>query len=304
MVTDVSNGPAKDFETSALGSISGFLWLNSSTIEEDKSEAAFHLSFFPEYFEADHGVRAVIQHEDIFSSLLDHPPQKLVSIGPEHQALIPEWAPQLLENSLDYSDTSGFMNGGKEEELMGTIIIPMPDWEPLAYNFCKGGGIGNECNCLHVGSISCTRQHVMEARQRLRENLGQDMFEKLGFCDMGEEVADKWSEDEEHAFDEVVLSYPASLDKNFWDHLSGIFPSRTKKDLVSYYFNVFMLRKRAEQNRFDPLNIDSDNDEWQRSELGMVEEDTGFLVESQIDQDTLTNFQGDHAEGCYEDIKG
>ncbi|RVW30394.1 AT-rich interactive domain-containing protein 2 [Vitis vinifera] len=218
------------------------------TIEEDKSEAAFHLSFFPEYFEADHGVRAVIQHEDIFSSLLDHPPQKLVSIGPEHQALIPEWAPQLLENSLDYSDTSGFMNGGKEEELMGTIVIPMPDWEPLAYNFCKGGGIGNECNCLHVGSISCTRQHVMEARQRLRENLGQDMFEKLGFCDMGEEVADKWSEDEEHAFDEVVLSYPASLDKNFWDHLSGIFPSRTKKDLVSYYFNVFMLRKRAEQN--------------------------------------------------------
>lgn len=144
----------------------------------------------------------------------------------------------------------------------------------------------------------------MEARQRLRETLGQDMFEKLGFCDMGEEVADKWSEDEEHAFDEVVLSYPASLDKNFWDHLSGIFPSRTKKDLVSYYFNVFMLRKRAEQNRFDPLNIDSDNDEWQRSELGMVEEDTGFLVESQIDQDTLTNLQGDHAEGCYEDIKG
>lgn len=32
-------------------------------------------------------------------------------------------------------------------------------------------------------------------------------------------------------------------------------------EIVSYYFNVFMLRRRTEQNRLDPMNADSDDDE-------------------------------------------
>lgn len=62
------------------------------------------------------------------------------------------------------------------------------------------------------------------------------------------------------------------------------------RDLVSYYFNVFILRKRAKQNRFDPLNIDSDNDEWQEIDDDVVAtaaemtDDEDSVVESPIYQ--------------------
>ncbi|KAA8541009.1 hypothetical protein F0562_024853 [Nyssa sinensis] len=108
---------------------------------------------------------------------------------------------------------------------------------------------------------------------------------------MGEVVVENWSAEEEHLFHEVVFSNPASLKKNFWDHLSMAFPFRTIKEIVSYYFNVFMLRKRAEQNRCDPMNIDSDNDEWQWSddsgddEIGTMEEDEDSVIDSSIYHD-------------------
>lgn len=38
--------------------------------------------------------------------------------------------------------------------------------------------------------------------------------------------------------------------------------SRTKHEIVSYYFNVFVLRRRATQNRSLILDIDSDDVEW------------------------------------------
>ncbi|KAF5480220.1 hypothetical protein F2P56_000985 [Juglans regia] len=128
----------------------------------------------------------------------------------------------------------------------------------------------------------------MEARQPLdfvsyapfvptRENLGREIFEELGFGEMGEEVAKKWTLEEERAFHEVVLSKPASLDKNFWDHLLAVFPSRTKKDL----------------NRFDPLKVDSDNDEWLKSELEPLEEDEDSVVESPFDQAAAVYYQED-----------
>lgn len=103
---------------------------------------------------------------------------------------------------------------------------------------------------------------------------------------MGEVVAEKWSQEEELLFREVVFSNPVSSGNNFWDHLSMVFPSRAKKDIVSYYFNVFILQTRSVQNRYDPLNIDSDDDEWQgivdssNDEGGSDEEDGDSLVES------------------------
>ncbi|KAJ6734803.1 DNA BINDING PROTEIN [Salix purpurea] len=120
---------------------------------------------------------------------------------------------------------------------------------------------------------------------------------------MGEVIANKWTGEEEQAFHEVVLSNPVSLRKNFWDHLPSTFPSRTKKELVSYYFNVFMLQKRADQNRFDPLNIDSDDDEWQKNEGEAVEEDEDSVVESLTGQDSSASCQEDHAEKCNEYVE-
>lgn len=305
IVSEDLNGANKELEINPSGGISSYWWVNGNNIHEYAgAEAAVHFPFFPHYFELDHRVTALVQPRDIYSVLLDHPPRKLVSVGPDHQADVPEWAPKGFSKSsggLDESDAhvDDDENGVK---LVGTCVIPTPDMELPGYSCCGNEGTRNFCNCLDMGSIRCVRQHVMEAREALRENLGQKIFEELGFCDMGEEVAKKWNEEEEQTFHEVVLSNAASEGKNFWDHLPAIFPSRTKKDLVSYYFNVYMLRKRAKQNRFEPLNIDSDNDEWQGSELGMADEDDDSAVES-LDQEFPGHNQENREEEFLEGIE-
>ncbi|XP_038696561.1 uncharacterized protein LOC119993477 isoform X2 [Tripterygium wilfordii] len=305
-VPTIPDGTDRELENSSAR-ISHFFLVNSRV---PKSDAALHLSFFPEFLEHGHKLRALIQSDEIFSSVVDHPPQ--ISIGAEHQAYVPEWGSQDWTSSsdkVDGSDPQGPVaqaldddDEGSMEKLMGTCIIPMPELEASASCYPQDGGTKSDCKCIDRGSIRCVRQHVVEARQKLKDNLGPEIFEELGFCDMGDEVAKKWTEEEEERFHEVVLSNPESLGKNFWDHFSAVFPSRTKKDIVSYYFNVFMLRKRAEQNQFDPENIDSDNDEWQQSVVGVVEEDEDSVVESPTIQDSAAYSQ-DPAGHCHGNIE-
>ncbi|CAN6717700.1 unnamed protein product [Malus baccata var. baccata] len=269
----------EDVETSAPRSFTISSWTTSSNSGEDPLfEASFHGSFFPEYFNHERSIRTLTQFEDIYSVLLDHPPRKSASIGPEHQADVPLWGAQGAHNNFDLED---------EKRLMGTCVIPMPDSDTELFTDtgCIVGKGRIDCSCEDGESVRCVRQHILEAREKLVKTIGPKRFEELGFNDMGEQVAQTWSEEEEQLFHRVVFSNPTSLGKNFWDKLSTVFPSRTKKEIVSYYFNVFMLRKRAEQNRYDPMNIDSDSDEWQGSnDYGdnqpSVTEDEDSVVES------------------------
>ncbi|KAJ4815406.1 ELM2 domain-containing protein [Rhynchospora pubera] len=179
-------------------------------------------------------------HED-----LSHKP---VAIGPNHQALIPDWNPSSVND-----------NDGDSEKWIRYCVSPSHDLDPvLSRNIC--------CDCADEGSMRCVRQHVAEVREDIRRVYGQEKFENLGFCNIGEEVALNWTAEEEKLFQEAVSSNPKSMDKNFWDDLSYIFPNKSSRDVVSYYFNVFILRKRAQQNRWDPAHIDSDDDEWQEPE--------------------------------------
>ncbi|KAH7853125.1 hypothetical protein Vadar_033609 [Vaccinium darrowii] len=279
------NGTKKEqeLELNASSSISSDLWVNGNVGESFESDAVLHLSFFPHYFELDHRVNRLVLPHDSYSVRLDHDPRIAVSVGPDHQADVPEWAPQCFSQS--FGSCMSQADCGNTDKVEGTCIISMPCTESPEYDSSVDGGTRNyfDCDCLDKGSINCVKQHVGEAREKLRENLGQKIFEELGFSSMGEEVAKKWTDGEEQTFREVVFSNPASQGKKFWDHLSATFPYKTKGDLVSYYFNVFMLQKRAEQNWFDPSNIDSDNDEWQISELGINEEDDDSAVESLLD---------------------
>ncbi|KAI4329649.1 hypothetical protein MLD38_028011 [Melastoma candidum] len=258
----------------------------SSTSEEDMwIEAPFNACYFPEYFCPERPVTTLTRREDIYSVLLECPPHKKVPIGPLYQADIPPLkgvgsdsnsviSPGTSEDAIR-DDCEG------EELLAGTSIIPLRSAASPEEVVIKLGHGRTDCSCLDEGSIRCVRQHVSEARDKLKILLGLQVFEELGFSDMGEPVAEKWTEEEENLFREVVFSNPFSMGRKFWNGLSHAFPSRTKAEIVSYYFNVFMLRTRAEQNRFDPVNVDSDNDEWQANE---EEEDEDSIVESPIYQ--------------------
>ncbi|KAI9088365.1 hypothetical protein K1719_029814 [Acacia pycnantha] len=278
---------AGDIETSFPGSIY-ISSLAPSTSEDVRSDMPVHFSLYPEYFSPEHPGRTLTRNNDIYFLLLEHPPRKLVPIGADHQADVPAWDLPGSTSRLDTSSSSSSAVVDKSEErLMGTCIIPMPNMESSTCDSKVGRG-RTDCSCEDRGSVWCVRQHIVETREELAKTIEQDRFTDLGLRDMGEQVAEKWNVEDEQLFHEVVYNNPASLGKNFWNTFPIVFPSRTKKEIVSYYFNVFMLRKRAEQNRNDHLSVDSDNDEWQGSdenEIATLEEDEDSVAGSPVYQD-------------------
>ncbi|KAL8230727.1 hypothetical protein R6Q57_000505 [Mikania cordata] len=212
----------KDVDCSLPGRLSTSSWASSTISEED----------------------ALSRPSDVYSYLLERSPLKQVPIGPEYQAELPEW----------------HECNGDEIKLMGSSVIPMPENETMYDDETVARG-RTECCCQNRGSTGCVRHHIKESREILKARIGLKTFVDLGFDGMGEVVAEKWTEDDEQLFQEIVYSNPVSSGRNFWNHLAAEFPSRSNHEIVSYYFNVFMLRRRTEQNRVDPMNADSDDDE-------------------------------------------
>ncbi|XP_038970711.1 uncharacterized protein LOC120104171 [Phoenix dactylifera] len=295
-------------------------WIICSRSEEETNlDSGVSVHFFPSCFEEYQSANGFHQVEEMYSPLFDHPYRKLVAVGPNHQADIPQWRSREFKNSFGDSDdcvsvpltsmTSSSVHHMIDEDdsnkWVGTCVMPMPDSDSLASEVravhCK-----TDCSCLDEGSIRCVRQHITEAREKLKRMLGKHRFEELGLYNMGEDATKKWTEEEEQLFQEVVLLNPASLCKNFWDHLYQVLPSRSSKELISYYYNVFMLRKRAEQNRLDPLNVDSDNDEWQESDDGefatMEENEEDSVVSLANQGDLACNKDGPEETDISEDI--
>ncbi|CAL4923230.1 unnamed protein product [Urochloa decumbens] len=272
---------------------------------------------FPGYFEDCETIAGYNQVGDIDSPVHEYLPRKGVPIGPEHQADIPEWRPRVSVSvtggsgfcaDLDCSSvsTSEPVSRGYDCESAKWIkdcVIPISSCSsPVVW----ARDIKIDCDCSDEGSVRCVRQHIIEARENLKNSLGQDKFGELGLSEMGEDIAQRWTVEEEKLFQRVVFSNPISLGKNFWDHLPHAFPSKTSKDLVSYYFNVFMLRKRAQQNRSDLLRVDSDDDELHGESLVAGHEEEESAVESPKHEHFIDNslpIEGDHKE-CEEHIAG
>nr|XP_043617220.1 uncharacterized protein LOC122589046 [Erigeron canadensis] len=241
-----------DVDSTLPGRLSTSSGASCTTREEDlRSEAPFQAS-------------------DPYSYLLELSPLKEVPIGPDYQADIPEWC--------GYYEV--------DSKFLGSCVLGMPEDPTLHDDIDQRNRIN--CYCKNHGSPECVKQHVKEARGILKESIGHKTFAELGFDNMGEMVAEKWSEEDEDLFNEVVYSNPVSVGKNFWNHLAAKFPSRTNQEIVSYYFNVFVLRKRADQNRWDPMNVDSDDDEWQG-------------CDGSEEQDNIPEF--DSIKDCYNDLQ-
>lgn len=226
---------------------------DGSDIDKDDTESVpeYVSPFSPEYMDFHFPRTIVPQLEDTYSSLLEGPPKKQVPIGTDHQAVFPEWDPQTIFNDC-------------VEKFMG-ICVHQPDVKLCAQSDDVALHVWKDRICLDKGSIQCVQQRIKESREALRITLGDEKFEKLGFCDMGEDVSEKWSEEEERIIHQVVYTKDVSNTKNFWDNLSIVFPTRKKSEIVNYYFNVFILRRRFVQNRSKFLDIDSDDDDWDES---------------------------------------
>nr|KYP64228.1 hypothetical protein KK1_018819 [Cajanus cajan] len=180
-----------------------------------------------------------------------------VPVGPKHQAEVPKWTDMTYESDSKWLGTQIW----PLEEVNSKLLVAERD--PI------GKGRQDSCGCQVQGSVECVRFHIVKQKSKVKLELG-DAFFRWDFHKAGEEVRGSWTEQEEKKFKDVVKSNPASLDKCFWDHLFKTFPTKSREDLVSYYFNVFLLQRRAYQNRYTPDNIDSDDDESEFTPLRKI----------------------------------
>ncbi|KAH9617025.1 hypothetical protein KSS87_009189 [Heliosperma pusillum] len=117
-----------------------------------------------------------------------------------------------------------------------------------------------DCGCQFRASIECVKFHVSERRKKIMFEL-RSAYYAWSFDKMGEDCSVSWTFEEEKKFGRVIKETPRPAQKFFWEPLCRAIPQKRWNDQVKYYYNVFMLRRRAYQNRHYPSEIDSDDDE-------------------------------------------
>ncbi|KAH7278591.1 hypothetical protein KP509_38G047900 [Ceratopteris richardii] len=181
--------------------------------------------------------------------------RKRIPIGAHFQAEIPPWTSKTLKSRKCFCKRQQ-----SSEFLAGSCVWPCHGSHTVSHVSSVGKGRPLCCGCILPMSIECVNLHITQKRLKLKREIG-DAFFSWGFDDMGESVSVCWTHPEERVFNMIVRSNLSSLGKNFWEELPKALPSKSMKQLVSYYFNVFTVRRRAVQNRITPDSIDSDDDE-------------------------------------------
>ncbi|TVU07112.1 hypothetical protein EJB05_47153, partial [Eragrostis curvula] len=206
-----------------------------------------------------------------------------IPIGPEYQAQVPHWTGELPVN---YDDPETL-------KWLGTKVWPLENVDGKEPFFCDSIGKGRYvvCSCKFRQSVECVRFHVAERRLQLKRELGSAFF-AWGFDRMGEEIALSWTDKEEEKFKAVAQLSAASSGRNFWNRLRLSFQRKGRKELLSYYFNCFLLRRRCYQNRITPKNIDSDDDE--ETEFGFLGNRLGHSAAKYLNTKPTICFQNTH----------
>ncbi|CAJ1950161.1 unnamed protein product [Sphenostylis stenocarpa] len=178
-----------------------------------------------------------------------------IPLGPNHQAEIREWTGMTSESDSKWLGTRIWPRA--------TVNTRLIERDPI------GKGRQDSCGCSEQGSVECVRFHISEKRAKVQLELGTAFYD-WNFDKVGEDVRLMWTKEDEKKFEDVVRSNPPSPETYVWDYIFRAFPDKSRADLVSYYFNVFILRRRGYQNRHTPDNIDSDDNDDEAGPLRNV----------------------------------
>jgi hypothetical protein len=178
---------------------------------------------------------------------------KHVSIGHLFQAEVPQWTDEVYVS---------------DPKWLGTQVWPVKDdsKHSTKTDLVVRGRRG-KCSCDFQGSVDCIRFLIAENRMKLKLELGS-AFYHWGFDKMGEEVSLRWTVAEEKKFKDAMRLNIPSQNKSFWNNPSKYFLKKTRKDMVSYYFNAYIIQLRSYQNRVTPKTVDSDDDEVEFGSFG------------------------------------
>ncbi|XP_074304034.1 AT-rich interactive domain-containing protein 2-like [Silene latifolia] len=193
----------------------------------------------------------------------DVPPiENHVLVGPRFQVDVPVWTGIALES---------------DSKWVGTQI-----WVPDYQDELSGKGRPEFCKCRFPSSVECHRFHIAESRFNLRKKLGV-AFYHWKFDRMGEEVSLSWTIEDEMKFKHIMRLNIPHLGKSH-------FRKKRRTDLVSYYFNVYLINRRSYQNRVIPKEINSDDDE---TEFGSVGEAFGCNAVKGLRSEPLVCYQNE-----------
>ncbi|GAV64757.1 ARID domain-containing protein [Cephalotus follicularis] len=168
-------------------------------------------------------------------------------LGSKHQAEVPEWTGVVTES---------------DSKWLGTRFWPLERVErrSLVERERIGKGRQDSCGCHIPDSVECVRFHIAQKKLRVKLELGS-VFNLWNLDKMGEQVKLSWTAEEEKKFKDTRNLNVKSLEVCFWDKIFEVLPTKSRKDLASYYFNVFLLERRAYQNRLTSSKIDSDDEQ-------------------------------------------
>ncbi|KAL3640718.1 hypothetical protein CASFOL_015686 [Castilleja foliolosa] len=182
----------------------------------------------------------------------DYLHRKVVPVGPRFQADVPEWAG--TEN-----------NDPDDSKWLGTRVWPLQIENMKTIGKKIGKGRPDSCCCASPGSVDCVRHHVLEKRLYLQSDLGPVFF-SWKFDEMGEQILKKWSLKEKQSFELVVKMRPSSDGKSFLRRALKCFPSKNGRDVVNYYFNVYIPNRMSLCTRSrSTKQVDTDDDETEDS---------------------------------------
>ncbi|KAI3933934.1 hypothetical protein MKW92_038717 [Papaver armeniacum] len=172
----------------------------------------------------------------------DYLPRLAIPVGPRFQADIPEW---IGARKSDNSST----DNQSDSRYVGTKIWPKRDRKGRSYS----------CSCKIMGSISCIKLHIFEKGCQLRADLGSVFF-TWKFDEMGEEVSKSWTAVEQQCFESLVKTNRVSQTDSFLVSALKQLSGKCRKSILSYYFNVYILRCMSKHARLGTELVDSDDD--------------------------------------------
>ncbi|KAK9069114.1 hypothetical protein SSX86_013230 [Deinandra increscens subsp. villosa] len=191
---------------------------------------------------------------DRFSYIIDDQEQLAIPIGPRFQADVPEWTGPPHKNS-----PYGAFNKSDSSKWLGTMIWSMKNTIPEVDGDVIGKGRPESCRCVTHGTIQCVKRHVAEKTVGLQKSLGP-AFKKWKFDQMGEGVAKLWKQPEQQRLTHLMKTCPLS-GQEFIKPALECFPLKAKKDIVNFYFNVYIPRRMSIQTRSGCMMIDTDEEE-------------------------------------------
>ncbi|KAK6927065.1 hypothetical protein RJ641_008784 [Dillenia turbinata] len=180
-------------------------------------------------------------------------PKTVMPVGRRFQANLPEWT------NTTNSSYAGYSKGEDTSKWLGTSIWPIEARSTESGEEMIGRGRPDFCLCDVPGSVECLHHHVSAANVKLQHSLGA-AFWIWKFNEMGEQISNLWSSEEQKKFNYLVKRNPAIQGKSFMRPALDCLKSKTRASIVSYYFNVYAPWQISIKTRSGEIMVDSDDE--------------------------------------------